>query len=79
MKTRKKIGAPSVHRCSYLDVPHVLTTFRIGCSNLEHANVIFDPAGSPERSGKHQENQADETERKREVAGRGTDLRALGK
>jgi hypothetical protein len=59
-------------------VPHVLTRFRIGC-NPEHGHVISDPAGSPERSGKDQENQADETQRKREVAGRGTDLRALGK
>src|SRR5262245_52350757 len=37
----------------------------------EHGHVIFDPAGQPERSGKDQENQADETQRKREVAGRG--------
>jgi hypothetical protein len=77
MKNSKETGAPSVHGCSYLDVSQVLTTFRIGCSDPEHANVIFDPVGSPERSGKDQENQAGETERKREVAGRGTDLRAL--
>src|SRR5262245_37843547 len=43
-------------------------------SNPEHGHVIFDPVGSPERSGKDQENQADETQRKREVAARGTDL-----
>jgi hypothetical protein len=79
MKTSKKLGAPSVRGCSYRDVPQVLTRFRIGCSNPEHGHVIFGPAGSPERSGKDQENQADETQRKREVAGRGTDLRALGK
>jgi hypothetical protein len=78
-KNSKKTGALSVHRRSYLDVPQVLTTFRIGCSNPEHGNVIFDPVGQPERSGKDQENQADETERQRKVAGRGTDLRALGK
>jgi hypothetical protein len=79
MKTSKKLGAPSVRGCSYRDVPQVLTRFRIGCCNPEHSNVISDPVGSPERSGKDQENQADETQRKREVAGRGTDLRALGK
>jgi hypothetical protein len=60
-------------------VLQALMRFRIGCSNPEHGHVIFGPAGSPERSGKDQENQADETQRKREVAGRGTDLRALGK
>jgi len=52
-------------------MPHVRTSFRIGCSNPEHGNVIFDPVGQPERSGKDQENQADETQPKREVAAPG--------